>query len=293
MGLHAALAVHPGSGQGAAARIAGTVAARLRDHVDRLDLLAADTPAQSRALLDRSHADGLDALVVLGGDGAAHQAVQFCAGTGVALGLVPSGTGNDLARALGVPSDVPAAVDAVIAALRQRRRRRIDLGRVGDTWFGTVLCAGFDAAVNERANRMRWPRGPRRYDLAILAELAAFRSGRVVVRTDCDELELPAVLAAIGNTGFYGGGVPICPDADPGDGLFDVTVVGNAGRRELVRMLPGLRTGRHVTHPAVTTLRAREVTLSGNDWPVYADGEPLGRVPVSVTCVPGALAVLG
>ncbi|PXY35691.1 diacylglycerol/lipid kinase family protein [Prauserella flavalba] len=293
MGLHAALAVHPGSGQGAAARIAGTVAARLRDHVDRLDLLAADTPAQSRALLDRSHADGLDALVVLGGDGAAHQAVQFCAGTGVALGLVPSGTGNDLARALGVPSDVPAAVDAVIAALRQRRRRRIDLGRVGDTWFGTVLCAGFDAAVNERANRMRWPRGPRRYDLAILAELAAFRSSRVVVRTDRDELELPAVLAAIGNTGFYGGGVPICPDADPGDGLFDVTVVGNAGRRELVHMLPGLRTGRHVTHPAVTTLRAREVTLSGNDWPVYADGEPLGRVPVSVTCVPGALAVLG
>ncbi|PXY30218.1 sphingosine kinase [Prauserella coralliicola] len=293
MGLHAALAVHPDSGKGAAARIAGTVAARLRDHVDRLDLLAANTVEQSRALMDRSHAEGLDALVVLGGDGAAHQAVQFCAGTGVALGLVPSGTGNDLARALGVPADPLAAVDAVIAALCQRRSHRIDLGRVGENWFGTVLCAGFDAAVNERANRMRWPSGPRRYDLAIVAELAAFRTRRLVVRTDRDELELPAVLAAIGNTGFYGGGVPICPDADPGDGLFDVTVVGDADRRELVRLLPSLRTGRHVTHPAVTTLRAREVTLSGNDWPVYADGEPLGRVPVSVTCVPRALAVLG
>ncbi|MBK1782957.1 diacylglycerol/lipid kinase family protein [Prauserella cavernicola] len=293
MGVRAALAVHPDSGKGAAARIAGTVAARLRDHVERLDLVAANTVEQSRLLMDRSHSDGLDALVVLGGDGAAHQAVQFCARTGVALGLVPCGTGNDLARALGVPTDPIDAVDAVAAALREGRRRRLDLGTVGDTWFATVLCAGFDAAVNERANRMRWPRGPRRYDLAILAELASFRARTLVVDSDTGRVELPAVLVAVGNTRYYGGGVPICPEADPEDGLFDVTVVGEATRRELVRMLPSLRTGAHLDHPAVTTLRARRLTLSGGDWPVYADGESLGRLPVSVSCVPRALAVLG
>ncbi|WP_199432142.1 diacylglycerol/lipid kinase family protein [Qaidamihabitans albus] len=293
MGLHAALAVHPGSGGGAAARIAGTVAARLREQVDRLDLLAADSVEQSHALMSRSRSAGLDALVVLGGDGAAHQAVQFCAGTGVALGVVPSGTGNDLARALGMPPDPLAAADTVVAALRSGLRRRIDLGKVGGTWFGTVLCAGFDAAVSERANRMRHPTGPRRYDLAILAELAAFRARPLVLRTESEHVELDATLVAVGNTAYYGGGVPICPDARPDDGLLDVTVVGRATRRELVRMLPSLRAGLHRDHPAVRTLRARELTLSGSDWPSYADGEPIGRLPLSVRCVPEALTILG
>ncbi|SFQ55590.1 diacylglycerol kinase (ATP) [Amycolatopsis arida] len=293
MGVHAALAVHPDSGRGAAARIAGTVADRLRAGVDRLDLLVANTVAESRELMAGAHADGLDVLVVLGGDGAAHQAVQFCAATGVTLGLVPSGTGNDLARALNVPADPLTAVDAAVDALRHGRRRRIDLGQVGGSWFGTVLCAGFDACVTERANRLRWPAGPRRYDVAILAELAGFRARPVVVHTAGDRLELDATLVAAGNTAWYGGGVPICPDAQADDGLLDVTVVGRASRRELLRMLPSLRGGRHVDHPAVRTLRARELHLVGPDWPVFADGEPLGRLPSTVRCVPGALTVLG
>ncbi|WP_158883835.1 diacylglycerol/lipid kinase family protein [Amycolatopsis anabasis] len=293
MGIHAALAVHPDSGQGAAARIAGTIASRLREGVDRLDLLVATTVEESRALMARSHDDGLDVLVVLGGDGAAHQGVQFCAARGVALGLVPSGTGNDLARALGVPPDPVRAVGELVEALRSGRRRRLDLGKVRDSWFATVLCAGFDASVTERANRMRWPSGPRRYDLAILGELAAFRARPVLVRTGTEELELEATLVAVGNTPFYGGGIPVCPAARPDDGLFDVTVVGKATRRELVRMLPSLRGGNHLEHPKVRTLRAREISLAGNDWPAYADGEPLGTVPVSVRCEPGALSVVG
>ncbi|SFB54995.1 diacylglycerol kinase [Amycolatopsis marina] len=293
MGVHAALAVHPDSGRGAAARIAGTVADRLRAAVDRLDLLVATSVAESQALMARSHEDGLDVLVVLGGDGAAHQGVQFCAGSGTALALVPSGTGNDLARALGVDRDPLRAVDEVVAALADGRRRRIDLGRLGDTWFSTVLCAGFDAAVNERANRMRWPAGPRRYDLAILGELAAFRPRHLVVDTGARREEFEATLVAIGNTAWYGGGVPICPEARPDDGVFDVTVVGRASRRELLRMLPSLRTGRHVRYPGVHTMRAVSVELSGSEWPVYADGEALGQLPITARSVPGALTVVG
>ncbi len=269
------------------------MAQRLRAEVDRLDLLVANTVEESRALMARSHSDGLDVLVVLGGDGAAHQGVQFCAGTDVALALVPSGTGNDLARALGVPPDPLAAVAELVAALRSGRRRRIDLGRVAGTWFATVLCSGFDAAVNARANRMRWPSGPRRYDLAILAELASFRAGPVTVETETELLELDAMLVAVGNTAWYGGGIPICPGAEPDDGLFDVTVVGKAGRGELLRILPSLRTGRHVERPGVRTLRAREISVAGASWPAYADGEPLGTLPVSLRCVPDALTVVG
>src|SRR5262245_46022193 len=97
---------------------------------------------------------GLDVLVVLGGGGSAHQGVQFCAGTDVALGVIPAGTGNDLVRALGAPLESLAAADALVSALRSGARRTIDLGRVGSSaeWFATVLCAGFDSAVNERVN---------------------------------------------------------------------------------------------------------------------------------------------
>ncbi|HEY2058172.1 MAG TPA: YegS/Rv2252/BmrU family lipid kinase [Amycolatopsis sp.] len=292
MGLHAALAVHPASGHGAAARIADTVAARLRPCVDRLDVLVANTVEESRALMRASHDAGLDVLIVLGGDGAAHQGVQFCADHDVALGLVPSGTGNDFARALGSPPDAPSAVTKLVTALEDGTRRRIDLGRTADTWFATVLCSGFDASVNARANRLRWPSGPHRYDVAILAELAAFRPSPLTLTADGTTLDLDATLVAIGNTPFYGGGVPICPAATPDDGLFDVTVIGAATRLQLLRLLPGLRSGGHVTHPAVRTLRARELTLTGPGWPAYADGESQGTAPFTVTCVPDALTVV-
>lgn len=266
-----------------------SVAAALRARVDRLDVLVANTVAESRALMSSSAAEGLDVLLVLGGDGAAHQGVQFCAGTDVALGLIPSGTGNDFARALGLPNDPLAAIEA----LDLSSRRRIDLGRVGETWFATVLCSGFDALVNERANNLRWPSGPRRYDVAIVAELASFRARPVLIRTEHETLQLDATLVAIGNTPFYGGGVPICPEARADSGTFDITVVGKLSRRRLLRMLPSLRTGKHIDHPAVRTLKAESVHLDGNTWPIYADGEPLTRIPADIRCVPGALTMVG
>ncbi|WNV88628.1 diacylglycerol kinase family protein [Umezawaea sp. Da 62-37] len=285
----AALLVCPASGGGRAARIAGTVAAGLREAVDRLDLHVGQSAADTARLARKAVADGVDVLVVLGGDGGAHLGVQACAETPTALAVVPAGTGNDLAAVLGT-----ATVDDVVANLRSGARKRFDLGRVSTgTWFATVLCAGFDSAVNERANAMRWPAGPRRYDLAILAELAALRALPLVVETEHGVEELDATLVAIGNTPNYGGGIPVCPGADPSDGLFDLTVVTAVSRTALVRMLPTLRTGNHVDHIAVRTLRARSVRLAGdNGWVGYADGERVAELPLSVECRPGALAVV-
>lgn len=295
MGLRAALAVHPDSGHGLAGRIADAVAERLRTAVDHLELCRANTVEESRALMVKARDRGLDVLVVLGGDGSAHQGVQFCAAGDVAFAVVPAGTGNDLARALGHDTDPMRATDKVVAALRSGDRRRIDLGRVGDgPWFATVLCAGFDSAVNERVNRMRWPHGRRRYDLAILAELAALRPRPLVVETDSGRTELDATMVAVGNTPYYGGGIPICPNADPADGRFDLTVVGKASRLDLLRILPSLRNAAHIEHPAVTTLRAGTVRLGeDNGWVAYADGERIRPLPVEISCVPGALTVVG
>ncbi|MET1072707.1 MAG: diacylglycerol kinase family protein [Umezawaea sp.] len=285
----AALLVCPASGRGRAARIAGTVAAGLREAVDRLDLHVGYSAEDTARLARKAVADGVDVLVVLGGDGGAHLGVQACAETPTALAVVPAGTGNDFAAVLGT-----ATADDVVAHLRSGARKRFDLGRVSTgTWFATVLCAGFDSAVNERANAMRWPAGPRRYDLAILAELAALRSAPLVVETEHGVEELDATLVAIGNTPCYGGGIPVCPGADPSDGLFDLTLLTDVSRTAMVRMLPTLRTGDHVDHAAVRTLRARSVRLGGdNGWVGYADGERIAELPLSVECRPGALAVV-
>jgi diacylglycerol kinase (ATP) len=291
----AALLVSPAAGRGVAARIAGTVAQRLRGSVDRLDTLVADSASGSAALAKDAVAAGVDVLVVLGGDGLAHTAVQACAGSPTALAVIPAGTGNDLARALAVPADPLAATLLTADALRGARTRRIDLGRVaGGSWFATVLCAGFDSAVSERVNTLRWPAGPRRYDVAIVTELTRLKAKPLVVETDDTTLRLDATMVSVGNSRFYGGGIPICPDAELDDGLFDVTVVGATHRRDLLRILPRLRTGRHVEHPSVTTLRARSVRLSGlNHWVAYADGERQARLPLTIRCQPAALTVLG
>jgi diacylglycerol kinase (ATP) len=288
------MVVHRASGLGRAGRVAGTVADRLRTVVADLVTVEASTVTEAHRLMKQ--AGRLDLLVVVGGDGSAHQGVQFCAGTDTALAVIPAGTGNDIARTLaGAVQDPLDATDALVRAIKDGAPTNIDLGRIEQgPWFAGVLCAGFDSAVNERANRMRWPSGPRRYDLAILAELTKLRPGRLTVEDDSGRVELDATQIAVGNIPYYGGGIPVCPAADPTDGLFDVTLLRRARRLDLVKMLPGLRTGNHVHHPLVTTSRTRKIRLGeANGWVAYADGERVGPLPIEVTCVPNALKVVG
>jgi diacylglycerol kinase (ATP) len=156
------------------------------------------------------------------------------------------------------------------------------------------LCTGFDASVNARANAMRWPTGPRRYDLAVLAELAALKPRPVRVQVGTSTVELAAILVAVGNAPTYGGGLRICPDAAMADGLLDVIAISAVSRRRLLRVFPRLRIGDHVNEPEVTVLRGPTVRIDGHPgWPVYADGEPQGSLPVTVHCEPGALTIVG
>ncbi len=160
-----------------------------------------------------------------------------------ALAVLPAGTGNDLALALGVPADPLEALDAALADLSAGTGRAVDLARsssaAGERWWATVLCCGFDSAVSDRVNRLRWPPGPRRYDLAIALELARLRPRAVRITVDGVAAEHDVTLVAVGNTGWYGGGLRICPGADPADGLLDLTVVGPVSRLELVRTRRG------------------------------------------------------
>ncbi|MGH3763880.1 MAG: diacylglycerol/lipid kinase family protein [Pseudonocardiaceae bacterium] len=292
--MRATLIVNPNSGRGAATRVAGSVADILRAAVPGLvATVTADAAATTRLAVQAAQR-GDDVVAVLGGDGTAHLAAQAVAGTGTALAVLPSGSGNDLAAALGSPANPVEAARKVAEALRSGQRWKIDLGRVeGRASFATVLCTGFDASVNERANAMRWPAGPRRYDLAVLAELASLTPRPVRVHAGDTKVELEAILVAVGNGPCYGGGLRICPDATLDDGLLDVIVIGAVSRRRLLRVFPRLRVGGHVDEPEVTVLRAATVTIAGHPgWPVYADGEPQGSLPVTVHCEPGALTVI-
>ncbi|MDG4810014.1 diacylglycerol kinase [Micromonospora sp. WMMD1120] len=260
-------------------------------------VLPASNPAEAEAACRAAVADGAGALVAVGGDGTVHRALQAVAGTDVPFGPVPAGTGNDFALDTGFPADPLAAVDVIASALRDGRRHTVDLARMSgvdgaERWYGAVLAAGFDAIVNERANRMRWPRGQRRYDLAILVELARLRPRRYTLRLDGVPQELDAVLVAVGNCPTYGGGMRICPDADPTDGLLDVVVAGRVDRRTLVRVKPRIYQGTHVEHPLVRSFRARTVELAADGITTYADGERSLDLPVTISAVPDAVRLL-
>ncbi|MBB3084270.1 diacylglycerol kinase family protein [Geodermatophilus sabuli] len=283
----------PAAGRGRARAAATAVLAALHTAGLAPRVLPATTRADAERQAAEAVAAGAAAVVAVGGDGAAHAGLQAVAGTGTPLAVVPAGTGNDLALALGAPGDPVAAARAAAEDLRAGAVRTLDAGRTGSRWWATVLCCGYDSAVTARANRLRWPRGPRRYDVAILAELARLRPREVTLVLDGVPRTLPVTLVAVGNTAWYGGGLRICPDADPTDGFLDVTVVGPVSRRELVRTRPRLTAGTHVDHPSVSVHRAARVELAGEGLVTYADGEPVAPLPATSVCVPGALCVVG
>ncbi|GAA1320002.1 hypothetical protein GCM10009647_052120 [Streptomyces sanglieri] len=156
-----------------------------------------------------------------------------------------------------------------------------------------MLASGFDSRVNDRGNRMRWVGGRFKYDLAILAELAAFKPIAYRVRLDDGPVrEIEATLIAVGNGSTYGGGMRICADAVMDDGLFDVTVVGDCSRTTLLKVFPRVYKGTHLSHPKVTVHRVSSIELAAAGVTAYADGEQLGALPLTARCVPGAVRVL-
>ncbi|MEU5041041.1 diacylglycerol kinase [Streptomyces griseorubiginosus] len=289
------LFVNPTAGRGRGARAARPAASALRAAGFSVRTVLGENAPDALARARAAVRDGTGALIAVGGDGMANLALQAVAGTRTPFGLIAVGTGNDLARTLGLPVRDPAAAARLIAeALKDSRLHDIDLGRVGDHWFGTVLASGLDSRVNDRGNRMRWPLGRFKYDLALLAELAAFRPVPYRITLDDGEVrEVEATLVAVGNGSSYGGGMRICPGADLTDGLFDVTVVGDCTRTTLLRVFPRVYRGTHVEHPKVSVVRAAKVEIAARDVTGYADGEPLGPLPLTARCVRAAVSVIG
>ncbi|GAA1831033.1 diacylglycerol/lipid kinase family protein [Microlunatus capsulatus] len=292
------LVVNPTAGRGRAGRALPGVRARLEASGDEVAVVPSTDYAHARATMAAAVAGGADVLAVMGGDGMMHLGVNACAdqasATPTLLGLVPAGSGNDLCRGVGLDPDDPVAAAGVVA---DGSRRDLDLMTVAGRHVGAVLATGFDALVNRRANVMAFPRGSSRYTVAALAELRVFSPLRYRLVLDGAPRELEAMLVAVGNTSSYGGGMRICPAADPADGWLDVTVIHPVHRATLLRLLPQMTSGRFARHPCVEQLRARVVrvdgeTADGAPLVTFGDGEQLGDVPVDAVVAPEVLPLV-
>lgn len=289
------LLTNPTAGRGRGAAYGAQAAAALRtaghEVIDLSGPDAATAAQHARTALD---AGAIDVLTVVGGDGMVHLGANLCAGRLTPLAVVAAGSGNDNARELGLPvRDAHTAAALVTTG----RTRAVDLGRCvtatgPNRWWAGVLGGGFDSVVNERAEGMRWPRGPMRYNIAVARELPVFRPIPYRVTVDGQEIETQAMLVAVANGPAFGGGMRVAPGASYDDGLLDIVILHRVSRVEFVRVFPRVFRGTHVTHPRVQILRGRRVRLEAPGIITQADGERFEPLPLDLEVAPGALTVV-
>ena len=228
--------------------------------------------------------NGCLGVVAVGGDGLAHLVMQLVTPCSIPFTVIPAGTGNDFVRALGWPLD---SITKQLDCVTTEQPKKIDLGLVDSEWFGAILSTGFDSVVNEKANRMKWPKGPMKYNAAIALELPKFEPMQYTIGLDNNSIQTEAMLIAVANGSSYGAGMLVCPDARMDDGLFDVMVLRPVSKLEFIKVFPKVFKGAHIDHPKVDIYRSRRVSLAAPAV-AYADGERVGTLPVQAECIAGA-----
>ena len=285
--------VNPAAGRGRAAR----VWQRLRDEHRSVECVLTEAPGHARRLARDAVARDVERVVVVGGDGTVSEVAGGVAGTRVAVGVVPAGTGNDFSRALGVPTATGAAARLALEGPAQW----VDLGqaRIGErsVAFVNVAGCGFDAEVVRRTSAAPRLGGTLPYLIGIVRTLSAFRPRPMRFHVDGRLLERCSLGVAVANGPRYGGGMLIAPRAAIDDGLFDICLIGNVSPVQVLALLPRLYAGTHGGHRAVEFFKCRELRVEpvvSADVSCQADGELLGEVPVTFSIQPrGLLCVTG
>ena len=280
------LLVNPTAGGGRARGVALIA----RQMIPGLEVVITLARGEVERLAREAAARGVERVLVCGGDGTVHEGVNGLAGSDTALGILPGGRGNDLAATVGVPLDPAAAARHLVEA----PTRRIDLGVVNGRRFGTTVGIGFDADVATRTNRGAWRRAGRfAYVGGIFASLVAFRAPHLRITAGSEKRDGRYMMCAVSNTGRYGGGILIAPNASADDGMLDLCLIRHASRLRLLRILPSAYRGEHVRAAEVEMLRAAEVEVSADrELPIIADGEAAGTTPARITIERGALLVV-
>jgi diacylglycerol kinase (ATP) len=288
------IVVNPAAGRGRAGRLVPWIREQVALGSD-IGLEVTSRAGQAEELAAAAIAEGRERVVAVGGDGTVQEAVNglVSAGSGE-LGILPVGSGNDLARSLGLPRDPAHAWTVAIG----RATRSLDVARAtnGDgrnRWFASAGGIGFDAQVaGAMAVRRGWQAGRAGYLLTALSELRRYENRRARLTVDDVEIDDRVLLVAFANGEFYGGGMWIAPGARTDDGLLDLCVAGDISTLTALRLIPSLYRGTHVRHPDVRMLTGSRLSFEGDAGTlVHLDGEPFGSLPLTVVVEPGRLRV--
>lgn len=279
------IAINPHSGNGRGSAVAAEVIRYLSLHdISYRSIAAASAEELINSLTREVESKEYSGVIAVGGDGLAHLVMQICVPRHLPFAVVPAGTGNDFVRTLGWSLD---DIEPLLERITSTEATPIDLGNVDSEWFGAILSTGFDSVVNERANTLKWPSGPQRYNVAIALELPRFKPATYEITCDGESFTTEAMLVAVGNGKSYGGGMNICPQAQLNDGLFDLIILEPVSKVEFLKVFPRVYSGSHISHPKVRSMRAKKVTISAKAV-AFADGERIGPAPISAECVKDA-----
>jgi diacylglycerol kinase (ATP) len=279
------LAINPTSGRGKGALIGQQAANFLSERSISYQIVTGANALQFQENLNRE-ALNATGIIAVGGDGLLHMAIQIAVHSNLPLATIPAGTGNDFVRALGWNPIKP--LEPLWAAIT-KDSEKVDLGNVDGEYFGAIASTGFDSIVNERANQMRWPKGPSKYNVAMARELPKFKPLSYKFNIDGKNYEREAMLIAAGNGNSYGGGMLVCPDANLQDGLLDLMILNPVSKREFISIFPSVYEGKHINHPQVEVIRAKEIYIEA-DAICYADGERIGPMPATISVSERALS---
>ncbi len=281
------LIVNPTAGAGRAAKLLGAVEAELRGMGVRFRVERTTSMEHARECSRIAAAAG-EIVAAMGGDGLTGAVAGELRDGAAVLAVLPGGRGNDFARKLGIPADPVAA-----CALLRNSEKRIDLAAVGDRTYLGILSAGLDSDANRLANENTLPLGTAVYAYAALRALAAWKPARWTVTVDGQTREFDGYSVAVSNSGVYGSGMFLVPDADLEDGLLDVVLSEDIPKRRFLANLPKVFKGTHMDEPGIHVMRGRSVSFHADrPFTAYADGDPIAELPATVDVVPGTLRVL-
>ena len=283
------LIVNPFAGGGRAARELDGVEAALRRlgleyHVERTRSL---DHARELAL---AAAQAGETAVAFGGDGLIGAVADALRHTDGVLGVLPGGRGNDFVRMLGIPGSPPAACEV----LAHGEVRRLDLGVIGERTFIGIASCGFDSEANRIANETTLVRGRLVYAYGLLRALAGWRPATFTIAVDgADARSVSGYTVAAANSRYYGGGMMLAPDATLQDGMLDVVLILETPKLRFLRHAPAVFTGAHVRLENVELLRGHTIEISASrPFTMYADGDPIAELPVTVSVLPAAVQTL-
>lgn len=283
------LLVNPSSGGGRALKVLPAAQQALRAAGLEVAVEHTESLEHARGLARAAAAAGRT-VVTLSGDGLVGAVAGALVGVdGAVMGVLPGGRGNDFARVAGIPKDIAAACAVVATGVPTA----LDLGEIGGRYFIGIASLGYDSAVNRIANEAPAFLGGLVYAYGALRALAGWKAATFTVTVDGSERAFRGWSVATANSKAYGGGMFLAPAADLEDGLLDVITIAECSRLRFVRTLPKVFKGTHVDEDVVDQSTAREVRIAADrPFTVYADGDPIGELPATIRCVPGAVTVL-